>query len=237
MAADRIDDGCPALLGQWFARLGQGGAIDDFAGPQLLQVIVLRGASGGRDHPVAEPAQQGDGETADATVGAGHQNFALFRRYAIVLKGKNTQHGRVARRTDGHRLGRGKRLGQRNQPVTVQASLLRQSTPMPFTHAPAIEQDLVTDLVVRMPADFDDTGQVDARHHREFTHHRTAAGDRQAILEVQRAVGNTHRDITLGQLIVLDLLQCGPITAVVFVDQNAFEHDGLSMESVWWWCI
>ncbi|MDF9907486.1 UNVERIFIED_ORG: hypothetical protein OKW15_005442 [Pseudomonas reinekei] len=96
---------------------------------------------------------------------------------------------------------------------------------------------MVTDLVVRMPADLDHTGQVDARHHREFAHHRTAAGDCQAILEVQRTVGNTHRDIALGQLIVLDLLQCGPITAVVFVDQNTFEHYGLSMESVGLWCI
>ncbi|MCY1247348.1 hypothetical protein D9M72_606680 [compost metagenome] len=69
---------------------------------------------------------------------------------------------------------------------------------MPLTHAPAIEQDQVTDLVVRMPADFDDTGQIDPWHHREFAHHRTAAGNRQAILEVQRAVGHTHRDIALG---------------------------------------
>ncbi|MCY1412754.1 hypothetical protein D9M71_281690 [compost metagenome] len=159
---------------------------------------MLRRTSGGRDHSIAKLAQQRDGETADATVGAGDQDFTLPGRHTVMFQSQDAQHGRVAGRTDGHRLGGGECLGQRDQPVTVQASFLRQAAPMPFPYAPAIEQDMVTDLVVRMPADLDRTGKVDARHHRELAHHRTAAGDRQAILEVQRAVGHTHRDIALG---------------------------------------
>ena len=151
----------------------------------------------------------------------------MLGRHAVMLQREDAQHGRVARRADGHRLGGGKRLGQRNQPVAIQACLLRQAAPMPLTHPPAIEQDVVTHLVVRMPADFDSARQIDPWHHREFSHHRATTGDRQAVLEIQRAVGDTYSHIALGQLVVMDLLQRGPVTAVVFLDQNTLEHDCL----------
>ncbi|MNX99795.1 hypothetical protein D3C86_1322620 [compost metagenome] len=231
MAANRIDDRRPALLRQRLARFGKRGAIDDFAGAQLLEVVVLRGAAGGRNHSVTQPAQQRDGKTADAAIGAGDQDFALLGRHAVVLQRQNAQHRCVTCGADGHGLRSGECIGQWNQPVAIEAGFLRQTAPMPFTDTPTIEQDFVTDLVVRMPADFHSPCQINPRHHREFSHHRAAASDCQAILEVQRAVRHSHRHIALGQLIFIDLLQCGPVTAFVFVDQNTLEHDCLLVGS------
>jgi len=105
----------------------------------------------------------------------------LIGVHTVVLQRQDAQHRCVTGRADGHRLRGGEGFGQRDQPVAIQASFLRQSAPVSFAHTPAIEQDLITNLVIRMPADFDSACQIDPRHHREFSHHRAAARDRQAI--------------------------------------------------------
>ncbi|MNF78820.1 hypothetical protein D3C84_610180 [compost metagenome] len=155
----------------------------------------------------------------------------MLGRHTVVLQRQDGQHRRVTGRADGHRLSGGECRRQRDQPVAVQARLLRQTAPMPFTDTPTIEQDFVTGLVVRMLTELDGSRQINPRHHGEFSHHRAAAGNRQAILEIQRAVRHAHRYIALGQLIVADLLQRGPVTAFVFIDQNTLEHDCLLVRS------
>ncbi|MNF64037.1 hypothetical protein D3C84_457590 [compost metagenome] len=68
---------------------------------------MLRGATGASDHLVAQRGQQGDGETADTTVGPGHQHLALVRGHAVALQRQDAQHRGIAGRTNGHGLGFG----------------------------------------------------------------------------------------------------------------------------------
>ncbi|MCY1521579.1 hypothetical protein D9M68_563990 [compost metagenome] len=224
MAAHRVDGGDPTLLAQRTARLGKLAAVDDLGGAQAFQVVGLAGAAGGGHHPVAEAGEQGDGEAADATVGAGHQHVALAGLQAVTLQGQQAEHGGIAGGADGHGLARAEGGRQRDQPVTLETRLLRQPAPMGLADTPAVEQHRVAHPIIRMAAGLHRAGQVDARHHGELAHHRDLAGDGQAVLVVQGAVGHTHRDITLGQLSFVQLGVTGTVTGLVLLDQDCVEH-------------
>jgi len=65
---------------------------------------------------------------------------------------------------------------------------------------PAVEHHPVAGLEPGVRAVADHPGQVDAGHHRELADHRRAAGDGQAVLEVQCGVLHVDGDVTVGQL-------------------------------------
>ncbi|MNY37078.1 hypothetical protein D3C86_1716110 [compost metagenome] len=119
MATHRIHRTGPTFLGQGLAGFGQARPVDDFAGPQALEVIVFTGTPGGRDHAVPQARQEGNGKTADATVGARHQHLTLVRCHAVALQRQDAQHRGITGGTDGHGLGGTERLGQGNQPIAV----------------------------------------------------------------------------------------------------------------------
>ena len=67
-------------------------------------------------------------------------------------------------------------------------------------------------------------GKVDARHHRKLAHHRPLAGDRQAILVVERRHRHTDCHVAFRQLALVNILHCRAVTGVILLDQNSLEH-------------
>src|SRR3546814_5598725 len=94
--------------------------------------------------------------------------FALFRLDAMLLQRLDTQRGGIAGGADRHCLLGGEGIRQLDQPFGLDASLLAETAPVAFADAPAVEDDTVADFPLRTVAGFDDTGKIDARHHREF---------------------------------------------------------------------
>jgi hypothetical protein len=68
---------------------------------------------------------------------------------------------------------------------------------MGLAHAPAIADDLVAGLPLRMRGLFDGACEVDPGDHREAPHHRGLAGDGKAILVVQRRPLDPHGDVAV----------------------------------------
>ena len=95
---------------------------------------------------------------------------------------------------------------------------------MGFANAPAIEYDAVANLVIRVIAGFNRPGNVDPRHHRKLAHHRPLAGNRQAILVIERRHRHPHGHIALRQLAFVNLLHRRAIAGVILLDQNSLEH-------------
>ena len=184
----------------------------------------LRGPPGRRHDRVAEFGQQRDGDAADAAVGAGHQDFAVGRLDAVLLEGQNAEHGGVAGSADGHRLAGGEGGGQRHQPIALDPRHLGQAAAMRFADAPAVEHHLVAGCPRRIGARGHRTGEIDARHHRKTAHDRRLAGDRQAVLVVERRPFDPHGDVALGQHGLVDLLQLCLVAGLVLGDQDALEH-------------
>jgi hypothetical protein len=73
----------------------------------------------------------------------------------------------------------------------------------------------------------DRAGEIDAGDHREATHHRRLAGQREAVLVVQRRPFDTDGDVAVHQFRVVELGQCGGGTLVRLVDPDCLErcHD------------
>ena len=145
----------------------------------------------------------------------------------MLLQRQHAQHGGITGGADGHGLLRRESIRQRHQPVALQARLLGQAAPVRFADTPAVEHHAVAGLVVRVVAGLDRTGNIDARHHREFAHHRALAGDRQAVLVVQRRTLDAHRHVALGQLRLVDVLHRSAVAGVVLLDQYSLEHPRL----------
>ena len=221
MRADRVDDAGEALFLQRLSGRAQRGTVDHFGGAQRLEVIRFTGLAGGGDDGVAPFGEDGDGHAADAAGGAGDQDLALFLGHAELLHAHHRKHRGIAGSAERHRLAGAEFRGQGNQPVALQSRFLRQATPMGFTHAPAVQHHLVAWLEVGVAGALDRTGQVDARHHRPLAHHRALVGDRQAVLVVEGRVIDTHRDVTVRHLRLVDVTERGIEAGLGFAKKNA----------------
>ncbi len=73
----------------------------------------------------------------------------------------------------------------------------------------------------------DRAGEIDAGDHREPAHHRRLAGQRQAVLVVQRRPFDAHGDVAVHQLGFVELGQRGGGALVRLVDPDRLErcHD------------
>src|SRR5690606_41198302 len=79
-------------------------------------------------------------------------------------------------------------LGQLHQPVSLEPRLAGEATPVRFADTPAVQYDPVARREAGMAARGDDAGAVDAGNHRPLAHHRTAVGDGEPVLEVDRGL-------------------------------------------------
>src|SRR5437660_1333068 len=87
----------------------------------------------------------------------------------------------------------------------VEPTLSTPPAQMGLAHAPAGADDLVARLPLRMRGLLDGARKVDAGDHREATHHRRLAGEREAVLVVQRRPFHAHGDVALHQLGLVEL--------------------------------
>ena len=98
---------------------------------------------------VAELGQDRDGDRADAAGGARDHHRAAIGRDAVPLQRHDAEHRRIARGADRHGVVRRHAVGQRHQPVAIDAGAFGKCAEMRFADAPAIEDDLVALLPVR----------------------------------------------------------------------------------------
>src|SRR5258708_28868195 len=101
---------------------------------------------------------------------------------------------------------------------------------MGLAHAPAVADDLVSGLPLRMRGLFDGAGEVDAGDHREAAHHRRLAGDGKAVLVVQRRPLDGDGDVALHQFGFVELRQRRSGAFFRLVDPDGLEcsHDTIS---------
>ena len=92
------------------------------------------------------------------------------------IEGHETEHGGVAGGADRHRLFGFQAVRQRHEPIALHPRTLGIGAEMGLAHAPAIADDLVAGLPLRMRGLFDGAGKVDAGDHRKTSHHRGLAG-------------------------------------------------------------
>ena len=214
----------PALFLERLARRGEFGAVDHGGGAQSVQVVCLVRLAGGCDHAVTQAGQQRHGHAAHAAGGAGDEHFAVTRLHAVVFQREHAQHGGVAGGADGHGGSRAQALGHAHQPVALEPRLLGQTAPMGFAHAPAVVDEGVAGLPVRVGG-FDHLPcPVDAGHHGPLAHHRRAVGDGQRVLVVQRGPGHAHQHVAGGQLGLIERAQAGAEAGLVFFEQQGLEH-------------
>lgn len=152
------------------------------------------------------------------------RHAAVARLNPVAFECHHAQHRSVAGGADRHRLAGGDAGRQRNQPVALEAGLLREATPVRLAHAPAVQQHRVARLQTLVRRGLDGASEVDAGHHRKAAHHRALAGDRERVLVVDRRVADPHRDVARGEGVVIERGEPGAITGVVLLDQDGLEH-------------
>ena len=123
-----------------------------------------------------------------------------MRGQPVALQRDQRQHGGVAGGADRHGLFRGEALGQRHQPVALEAGALGIGAEMGLADAPAGHHHPVSVLVVGVLGGFDDAGAVDAGDHREAAHHRHPAGHGEPVLVVEAGMGDAHGDVARHQV-------------------------------------
>ena len=224
VAADRIDDPCPQLLLQGLARVRQLVAVDEFAGAQLGEVLLLALIAIGCDHGIARLGEQRGGHRADAAGRAGDEDLAVLGLDPGLDQRIDAERGGVARRADGHGFLAGKARRQLDQPVAIEPRLGGQPAPVHFADAPAIEQHRVSGLEFAAGALAHRADQIDPRHHRPAAHHRARASDGEAVLVVDRRVLHVDGDIAFGQLALVELLELAGLTAFGLLDKDGGEH-------------
>ena len=188
-----------------------------------MEIVGLRHPAGGGRHTVAKPVKNLDRDAADAAARAGNENFAKIGGNLQALKRHYRQHGRQPRRAQRHRALMTQSVWFANQPIAVHARPFRKTAPVKLADAPPREDDLVACPKFRMRARFDDSRQIDARDHRELSHHGPLPRDRQTILIVECRIGDAYSHIALRQIYVFQLRQLGRITSAKLVDQDCLK--------------
>ena len=154
-------------------------------------------------YPAGEQADRG---RANAAGRAGYQHLlAAGRDRTPVLQRVDAKCGRIAGRTDRHRILKRERVGQPHQPFGLHPLVSRVSAPFGLRHAPAIGDDLVAGLPVRRARFHHRASNVDSGHHRQAAGDAPLAGDRQAVLVVQRREGDFHQNVVVGSSASVDL--------------------------------
>ena len=95
---------------------------------------------------------------------------------------------------------------------------------MLFADTPAVENYPVPRHEGRVGAGRDHASEVDPGHQREGSHDRALAGNREAVLVVQRAELDVDGHLTVGQAAVRQFGDVGAISPLVLLDQHGFEQ-------------
>ena len=94
---------------------------------------------------------------------------------------------------------------------------------MRLAAAPAVEDDLVARLPAGVAGRFDRAGEVDAGDHREPAHNRRLAGDREAVLVIDRGIFDADGDVAVHQICFVEISERGLGAAVRLLDHDRLE--------------
>ncbi|MGY3465365.1 hypothetical protein ACVW0I_002236 [Bradyrhizobium sp. LM6.11] len=86
-----------------------------------------------------------------------------------------------------------------------------------------VQTTLSPRLPLRMRGLLDRAGEIDAGDHREAAHHRRLAGEREAVLVVQRRPFHANGDVALHQLCFVELRELRGGALVRLVDPDRLE--------------
>src|SRR5271166_1689753 len=154
---------------------------------------------------VAEFCEKANCEATNASASTRNKNFSLIWIDSELFKRHDSEHRRVSRCPNCHRVKKGEWLGQSHEPFRPEASQFSKSAPVDLADFPAIHNDLVARSIVVVPALLYNASKIDARNHRETAYDWSFAGQRQRVLVVHRRVDNPDRDVFLGQLTLIEL--------------------------------
>src|SRR5262249_30081217 len=125
-------------------------ALDDLNSAKALEVVgFLWPTSRCRD---LKPAfgKDRDCDRTHASGSACHNQRSALRFEPVSLERNHGKHGGIAGSADRHGVACAHARWQPHQPVALDARLLRIGTEMRLTETPAVEDDLVAGLPVRM---------------------------------------------------------------------------------------
>src|SRR5437016_5636773 len=105
---------------------------------------------------------------------------------------------------------------------------------MLFADTPAVENYPVSRRESWVGARRDQAGEVDPGHQRERSHDRALAGNREAVLVVQRAELDVDGHVTFGEAAVRQFGDVGAISPLVLRDQHGFEQLELLFTIFFW---
>ena len=94
---------------------------------------------------------------------------------------------------------------------------------MRFAQSPAVEDHLIAALPVGVVRGLDRARKIDAGDHWESPHDRRLAGDREAVLVVERRPFDADRDVALHEVPLVEIGERGLRAALRFVDHDRFE--------------
>jgi len=90
--------------------------------------------------------------------------------------------------------------------------------------SPAVEDHLVSGLPFGIGRGLDRAGEIDSRNHRKAAHHRNLAGDRQAILVIERRPFDPDGDVTLHQIALIEIGEAGFRPGLGLLDHDRLER-------------
>src|SRR5207249_121818 len=94
---------------------------------------------------------------------------------------------------------------------------------MRLAHTPAVDNDLVARLPLRMRRRLDRAREIDAGDHRKAAHDRRLAGDRETILVVHGRPFDPNGDVALHQIGFVEIGEADPLSAVTLLDYDGLE--------------
>ena len=228
VAADDVDGTGPASPHQWPGGwLGQFAAVDDGARTEPGQVVGLLGAARRGMDLVAACGEQGDRRAAHASGGPRDEDGSTVGDHVVLLEGEHAEHGRVAGGANGHGLFGGEGVGEGHGPTSLHPGPLGETAPGLLADAPAVYHHPIPDRDVGVSGDGDGAGQVDAGDHGPRAHDRRGVRDRQAVLVVDRRVGDVDEHVALGKGVVVEFGEASGKAVVGPVNQQGSEHGGL----------
>ena len=147
----------------------------------------------------------------------------------MALDRHQRQHGSEARGADRHRLRPGQSGRQLDQPVAVHPRPLGIAAEMGLAEAIAGQHDLVAGRKVRPARALDDSGEIDAEHHRKAADNRRLAAERQPVLVIDGRMGDADRHVAVHELGLVHVDELDDLPGVGLVGSNGAKGHGLPL--------
>ena len=144
----------------------------------------------------------------------------------MALDRHQRQHRGEARGADRHRFGERQPVRRLDQPVAVHPRAFGVAAIMGLAEAMSRQDDMVPGGKVRPAGTLDDSGEIDAQHHRKAADDRRFAAERQPVLVVDGRMGDANGHVALHQLGLVHLDELDVLPGVGLVGSNGAKGHG-----------